>query len=113
MDRRWKTIISERTSLTQEKLVYLVKHTFFQRYGTLWELLKPPTGPTPHKSTHSNLMCGLGDVQWSTCHYTIPESRKSGTSSNFAIIENEEFNAHLCSEWAENSIVSTSFVPHE
>jgi hypothetical protein len=48
--------------------------------------------------THSNLMCGLGSVQWLAWHHTIPDLRKSGTSQNFTIIESEEVNAHLRSE---------------
>jgi hypothetical protein len=53
--RRFENNNIQRTSLAREKVVYLVKYTFFLGAGTLWGSTKLPTPTDPHKCTRSNL----------------------------------------------------------
>jgi hypothetical protein len=57
--RRFENNNIQRTSLARENVIYLVKYAFFLGAGTLWGSTKPPTPLDPHKSTGSNLMCGI------------------------------------------------------
>jgi hypothetical protein len=77
---RWKIKYLYRTSSTREKVVYLVKYRFFKGFGTLWEAIKPPPPPTPHKSTHSNLMCGIFGDWCFVSRKSVPDFRKSPNS---------------------------------
>jgi hypothetical protein len=109
MDRRWMKINLRSTSSTQEKVVYLVKYQFFLLSGSIWGSTIPPTGPTPHKSTHSNFNV------WYFLHsgfYFHPFSYKFWKMW-YIISFQIKISAHLCSEWVENSIFSTTIVPHE
>jgi hypothetical protein len=84
MDRRWMKNNLRRTSSTREKVVYLVKYRrFFLGSGSLWGSTIPPTQPTPHKSTHSNLMCDIFGVRGFIFIHSVTNSRKCGTSSVF------------------------------
>ena len=47
-----------------------VKYHFFLGIVSVWWLLQPSTPPTPHKSTYSNLMRGLGSIVWFMYHHT-------------------------------------------
>jgi hypothetical protein len=109
MDRQWEINKLMTHLFNARKAGLSSKATFFfNGFGTLWGSVKPHMPPIPHKSTHSNLMCGLGGVRWFACYHTFPDFRKSDTSSNLK----SRFNAHLCSELAEKSIFLT-LVPHE
>ena len=58
-----------------------VKFPFFLRIVTLWGLLKPPTPPIPHKSTHSGDLCGLCGVACFQAQFGAIISRKSPIES--------------------------------
>ena len=48
-----------------------VKYHFFLGIVSVWWLLQPSTPPIPHKSTDSNLMCGLGSFVWNRSNHTV------------------------------------------
>ena len=85
---------------------YAVKYHFFLGIVSVWWLLKPSTPPIPHKSTDSNLMCGLVSIVGLMYHHTETIPKRFHTTPNGNIFQTRTVNTHLCSKRVENSLLT-------